>query len=172
MRYFPKRVDEKCQKDPSLGVAHGCFWKYHQAKAWAWELRLQNEIGPNFRIEEASYRGDGGDVEHRKAYLRDHALDAIATIEKEALRRRKDAPEKIIEELTIIEPGLWSTEPEACWDMETRIIKKQEYGFRLIAPDEAEARALLLKRKPQLGIVRQKLAAPRNVNPLFDATGL
>lgn len=157
MRYFPKRVDDKCQKDPSLGVAHGCFWKYQPAKAWAWELRLQHEIAPDFRIEEASYRGDGGDVEHRKAYLRDHALDAIATIEKEVLRRRKDAPGKIVNELTIIEPGLWSREPEACWDMETRIIKKQEYGFRLIAPDEPEARAKLIEGTPQKETGRRRM---------------
>jgi hypothetical protein len=51
-RYFPKRVDEKCQKDPSLAVAHGCFWKYHPAKAYAWELRLQDEIDPDFTIDE------------------------------------------------------------------------------------------------------------------------
>jgi hypothetical protein len=25
MRYWPTRVDAKCQEDPSLGVAHGCF---------------------------------------------------------------------------------------------------------------------------------------------------
>ena len=36
-----------------LGVAHGCFWKYHPARAWTWELRFQDEIGPEFRIEEA-----------------------------------------------------------------------------------------------------------------------
>jgi hypothetical protein len=54
MRYWPTRVDEKCRKDPSLGVAHGCFWAYHPARAWAWELRLQDEIGPEFRIEESS----------------------------------------------------------------------------------------------------------------------
>jgi hypothetical protein len=157
MRYFPKRVDEKCQKDPSLGVAHGCFWKYHPAKAWAWELRLQDEIAPDFRIEEASYRGDGGDVEHRAAYLRDHALEAIASIEKEVHRRRKDAPGKFIQELTILEPGLWSFEPEACWDMETRIIKKQEFGFRLIAPDEAEARAKLIAETPQKETGRRRM---------------
>lgn len=51
-RYFPKRVDEKCQKDPSLAVAHGVFWKYHPAKAYEWELRLQDEIAPNFTIDE------------------------------------------------------------------------------------------------------------------------
>jgi hypothetical protein len=157
MRYFPTRVDEKCQKDPSLGVAHGCFWKYHPAKAWAWELRLQHEIAPDFRIEEASYRGDGGDVEHRAAYLRDHALEAIASIEKEVHRRRKDAPGKLIKELTILEPGLWSSEPEACWDMETRIIKKQEFGFRLIAPDEAEARAKLIAETPQKETGRRRM---------------
>ncbi len=172
MRYFPKRVDDKCQKDASLGVAHGCFWKYHPAKAWAWELRLQNEIAPDFRVEEASYRGDGGDVEHRAAFLRDNALEAIAAIEKEALRRRKDTPGKIIREMIILESGLWSIEPEACWDMETRIIKKQEFGFRLIAPDEAEARERLLKQKTQLGVARRKLCDQQNTNSLFDTSGL
>jgi hypothetical protein len=34
-RYFPARVDHKCQTDPSLAVAHACFWKYHPAKAYA-----------------------------------------------------------------------------------------------------------------------------------------
>ncbi|HCF59314.1 MAG TPA: BREX-6 system adenine-specific DNA-methyltransferase PglX, partial [Myxococcales bacterium] len=26
-RYFPDRVDRKCHDDPSLAVAHGCFWR-------------------------------------------------------------------------------------------------------------------------------------------------
>jgi hypothetical protein len=51
-RYFPSRVDEKCQKAPSLAVAHGCFWKYHPEKAYQWELRLQDEIGPDFKLDE------------------------------------------------------------------------------------------------------------------------
>jgi hypothetical protein len=52
MRYWPTRVDERCKTDPSLGVAHGCFWRYHPPRAWSWELRLQDEIGPEFRIVE------------------------------------------------------------------------------------------------------------------------
>lgn len=52
-RYFPERVDRKCQDDPSLAVAHGCFWKYHPEKAFQWELRLQDEIGPDFVLDEA-----------------------------------------------------------------------------------------------------------------------
>jgi len=51
-RYFPNRVDEKCQKDPSLAVAHGVFWKYHPAKAYEWELRLKDEISSDFTIDE------------------------------------------------------------------------------------------------------------------------
>lgn len=51
-RYFCDRVEGKCQKDPSLAVAHGCFWKYHPAKAYEWELRLQDEIAPDFTIDE------------------------------------------------------------------------------------------------------------------------
>jgi hypothetical protein len=34
MRYWPTRVDQKCQNDPSLAVAHGCFWLYHPERAW------------------------------------------------------------------------------------------------------------------------------------------
>jgi hypothetical protein len=52
-RYFPTRVDAKCRLDPSLAVAHGCFWTYHPEKAYEWELRLQDEIGPDFTIDEA-----------------------------------------------------------------------------------------------------------------------
>jgi hypothetical protein len=51
-RYFPTRVDGKCQDDPSLAVAHGCFWRYHPAKAYQWELRLQDELRPDFTLDE------------------------------------------------------------------------------------------------------------------------
>lgn len=53
-RYFPTRVDAKCQTDPSLAVAHGVFWKYHPEKAYQWELRLQSpdELGPSFQLDE------------------------------------------------------------------------------------------------------------------------
>jgi hypothetical protein len=53
-RYFPTRVDQKCQSDPSLAVAHGVFWKYHPAKAYEWELRLQSpdELGSTFKLDE------------------------------------------------------------------------------------------------------------------------
>jgi hypothetical protein len=51
-RYFPARVDGKCQDDPSLAVAHGCFWRYHPAKAYQWELRLQDELRPDFTLDE------------------------------------------------------------------------------------------------------------------------
>jgi hypothetical protein len=51
-RYFPKRVRAKCVTDPSLAVAHKCFWELHPAKAYAWELRLQDEIRPDFTIDE------------------------------------------------------------------------------------------------------------------------
>ena len=51
-RYFPTRVRAKCHEDPSLAVAHGCFWELHPAKAYAWELRLQDEIRADFTIDE------------------------------------------------------------------------------------------------------------------------
>ena len=63
-----------------------------------------------FRIAEAPYRppnapADGGDVAHRAAYLKEHALEALATVETEVLRRRrkKKAPQ---ETLVLLESGL------------------------------------------------------------------
>jgi hypothetical protein len=84
-RYFPERVDGKCKTDPSLAVAHGCFWKYHPAKAYAWELRLQDEIRPDFLIEE------DGAKEARKAFLKAHAEEAAAIADKEKVRRERKA---------------------------------------------------------------------------------
>jgi hypothetical protein len=150
MRYWPTRVDQKCKEDPSLGVAHGCFWRYHPERAWAWELRLQDEIGPDFRIEEKPYdppglasgpTGDEGDGVHRAAFLRDHPEDALAAVEKEALRRRgRGRHAKVIREMRILEAGLWSAAAERCWELELRVSEKQGAEFRLVAPDEPEAR--------------------------------
>ena len=148
MRYWPTRVDEKCQQDPSLGVAHGCFWRYHPGRAWAWELRLQDEIGPDFRIEEVPYRpsgrdvGDEGSGPHRAAWLRDHALEAQLAVEREAVRhmgRRKNR--RNLSEMRILEEGLWSKLPDEVWEMELRLSEKQGAEFRLLAPDEPAARA-------------------------------
>lgn len=147
MRYWPTRVDEKCQDDPSLGVAHGCFWAYHPARAWAWELRLQDEIGPEFRIEEADYRGLGDDVALRAAYLAAEPDEALAAVEKEALRRRgrgKDAV--IVESMTLLEPGLWSARPAVCRAIEAKISAKQEAAFVLHAPDAPEREAVLTQQ--------------------------
>ncbi|WP_129347584.1 BREX-6 system adenine-specific DNA-methyltransferase PglX [Sorangium cellulosum] len=81
-RYFPARVEDKCQKDPSLAVAHGCFWKYHPAKAHAWELRLQDEIRPDFTLDEP------GADDLRARFLHDHPAEARA-IEAAELKRRE-----------------------------------------------------------------------------------
>ncbi|MBT9554534.1 MAG: BREX-6 system adenine-specific DNA-methyltransferase PglX [Myxococcales bacterium] len=82
-RYFPARVDAKCRVDPSLAVAHGCFWRYHPARAYAWELRLQDEIGPDFRLEEQDADA------HRAAFLKDHAQEAADLFDHEMRRREK-----------------------------------------------------------------------------------
>jgi hypothetical protein len=84
-RYFPARVREKCVKDPSLAVAHKCFWELHPAKAYAWELRLQDEIRPDFMIDEP------GSDEARARFLRDHASEARDILAKEAQRRARKA---------------------------------------------------------------------------------
>jgi len=82
-RYFPKRVEEKCQKDPSLAVAHGVFWKYHPAKAYEWELRLKDEISPDFTIDEPN------SDEYRQTFEQENSELVEDLIEKEKKRRER-----------------------------------------------------------------------------------
>ena len=162
MRYWPKRVDAKCEKDPSLAVAHGCFYKYHPARAWAWELRLQDEIGAGFRIEEQPYRGDGGHESHRTAFIADHPVDALAAVEKEALRRIRKHKRRL-GELVVLEAGLWGERPDLCWALELRVIEKQAQDFRLRAPDEPAARAAFERQHPEL--VKKRLELLEHLRP-------
>ena len=169
MRYWPRRVDQKCQRDPSLGVAHGCFWKYHPARAWAWELRLQAEIGPDFRIREAPYRGDGGDDAHRAAFLAEHPTEALAAVEKEALRRRgRGDAARLVSSMTLLETGLWTHHALECWKLELRVAEKQGADFHLLAPDEPAARAALLAAHQELAVQRDlqvALLIPKAAEP-------
>ena len=155
MRYWPTRVDEKCQADPSLAVAHGCFWRYHPARTWAWELRLQSEIGPHFRIEEKPYTpggrdvGDSGEGPHRDAWIRDHAEEALEAIETEATRRMgRGASRTIVESMTILESSLWQRFPRAIWDLEIRLSQRQGAEFRLSSPDEPASRKAYEESNP------------------------
>jgi len=177
MRYWPTRVDAKCRVDPSLGVAHGCFWRYHPARAWAWELRLQDEIGPDFRITEPPYRpggrdvGDAGDGPHRVAWLRDHADEALAAIEKEATRRMgRGAKRKPVSEMRILEFGLWTAHPDALWEMELRLAEIQGQDLRILAPDEPAARTAFEAAHPAKVEARRLFLATLEPPPAFFAT--
>ncbi len=87
-RYFPTRVRAKCHEDPSLGVAHKCFWELHPAKAYAWEQRLQDEIRSDFSIDEP-----GSDAARAK-FLDAHAQEA-ADIRANELKRRARRAAKV-----------------------------------------------------------------------------
>jgi hypothetical protein len=82
-RYFPTRVRAKCHEDPSLSVAHHCFWELHPAKAYAWELRLQDEIKPGFTIDEP-----GSDAARDK-FLSEHDREATEIYASELKRRER-----------------------------------------------------------------------------------
>ena len=92
MGYWPTRVDAKCQEDPSLAVAHGCFWKYHPERAYEWELRLQYEIEPDFTIDEE------GSNDYRTAFLAEHAERAQEIRDDEAKRREREESKKAEQE--------------------------------------------------------------------------
>ncbi len=82
-RYFPDRVGTKCQGDPSLAIAHKRFWELHAAKAYAWELRLKDEIRPDFTIDEPTSN------EARAKFLKEHDREAREILSKEIKRREK-----------------------------------------------------------------------------------
>ena len=91
-RYFPTRVEGKCKEDPSLGVAHTCFWRLHPAKAFAWELRLQDEIRPDFTIDEP------GSEEFRTRFVAERAQQAMELQAAERRRRERKAQKGAQEE--------------------------------------------------------------------------
>ncbi len=62
-------------------MAHNCFWELHPAKAYAWELRLQDEIKPEFTIDEPS--SDAA----RAKFLAEHRAEA-ARIRADEMKRR------------------------------------------------------------------------------------
>lgn len=156
MRYWPTRVDQKCQQDPSLGVAHGCFWRYHPARAFAWELRLQDEIGPDFVLHEGPYQGDGGDEVHRAAFLASQAAEALAALEKEVLRRRRKTKQPV-SSLRLLWSGLWASVPEQVWALELSLLEKQGAECLILSPDELEGRLAYTRAHPDAEARRARL---------------
>ncbi|WP_293270484.1 BREX-6 system adenine-specific DNA-methyltransferase PglX [Nannocystis sp.] len=169
MRYWPDRVDAKCKKDPSLAVAHGCFWKYHPDRAWAWELRLQDELAPDFRITESPYRQDGGDAAHRAQFLATRGPEAIGLLQTELLRRIRKH-KRPLATYTLQHTGLWSTHPEACWNLEHAVMLKQKVPFVLFADDESVARAAFNRANPDAVTRRgEQLRVLALQQSIFDA---
>ncbi len=156
MRYWPNRVDAKCQTDPSLAVAHGCFWNYHPARAWAWELRLQDELAPDFRIAESPYRGDGGDAAHRAHFLATRGAEAIRLLQAELLRRIRKH-KRPLATYTLQYTGLWSAHPESCWNLEQAVMLRQKVPFVLLADDETAGRTAFYIEHSRARGEREKL---------------
>jgi hypothetical protein len=92
-RYFPKRVADKCKKDPSLAVAHGRFWRYHPESAYGWELRLKDEIGPGFTVDEEGSDG------FRAAFEAEHPDLVEELVAKE--QKRRDAKRRKQQQLDL-----------------------------------------------------------------------
>lgn len=164
MRYWPKRVDGKCQQDPSLAVAHGCFWRYHPARAWAWWLRLLDEIGSDFRLEEPPYAPEGlvlGEPQNDwNAYVLrvvdERPDDYIKrALPKEALRRRgRGKKKKNINQLELPFEGLWPDHPDKMYAAECEVEQEQGAPFHIVTPDAEQARTLHEQKHPGLARTR------------------
>jgi hypothetical protein len=108
---------------------------------------------------------DTGDSPHRDAYLRDHPQEALDAVEKEAQRRMgRGKDRRIVAEMHILERGLWSVLPAQVWEMELRLAEKQRAEFRLLSPDEAEARAAYEEAFPER--VQERAEFLDNLEPL------
>ena len=89
-------------------------------------------------------------------------------MEKEAVRRMgRGKDRKVVKEMRILEPGLWSARPEDMWDMELRLSENQAVEFRLLAPDEPEARAAFEAAYPDKvrarDLARKSYARPKGL---------
>lgn len=85
-RYFPSRVGMRCETDFDLSVAHGCAWKRHPARAYAWELRLRHDIDAEFSFSET------GAEEARAAFLRECPQQAEQVRRMAEQRRARKRP--------------------------------------------------------------------------------
>ena len=70
-------------------------------------------------------------------------------------KKRKPLPE-----MRILETGLWTSHAAEIWDMELRLAEKQGSEFRLLAPDEPEARANFEEANPKKVVAREEFEAP------------
>ena len=74
--------------------------------------------------------------------------------------------------MRLLEQGLWSAYPREIWDMELRLAEHQGSDFRLISPDEPEARAAFMEANPELVKEREAfLTGLTMVAGLFDDNG-
>jgi len=89
----------------------------------------------------------------------------LAAIAKEVLRRRRKQKQPQ-PELRLLEPGLWTRNPDQCWRLELDLTEKQQIEFRLLAPDEPEARAAFQHDHP--GLVKQRRQLIASLSPPED----
>ncbi|MFO0605026.1 MAG: BREX-6 system adenine-specific DNA-methyltransferase PglX [Polyangiales bacterium] len=151
-RYFPTRVAEKCKDDPSLAVAHGCFWRLHPARAFAWELRLGMEIRPDFTIDEADSDAC------RARWFEAETKAALEAVEKELTRRNRkrrgaeakgdDAEEddaggakEVPPTLRVAKGALWARAPGEVFALELRWRAVLGEAFAVEEPGHEERRA-------------------------------
>ena len=92
----------------------------------------------------------------RAAYLQNNPKEALAAIEKEVLLRRRKQ-KRLQTELRLLEPGLWTSSPADCWELELGLINKQQVEFRLLSPDEPAARSAFETAHPDLVQSRKSL---------------
>lgn len=134
MKYWPTRVQQKCQQDPSLAVDHGCLWKYHPTIAWEKEIQYQHRIDCSFTIQEEDHHI------YRHQYLICNTDAAIEVIFREVLLRAKEEPEE--NEIVLNCEVLWAIAENQMRNLEDSIAEKL-YELRMKRNTDKE-----LKKEP------------------------
>jgi hypothetical protein len=132
-------------------VAHGCFWRLHPARAFAWELRLGAEIRPDFTIDEADSDAC------RTRWFAEETARALEAVEKELTRRnrkrRGDAKDDDAEDddagsakeaprtLRVAKGTLWAHAPREVFALELRWRAVLGETFAVEEPGHEEHRA-------------------------------
>ena len=82
---------------------------------------------------------------------------------------RRGKGRRTVPEMRILEEGLWSRHAADLWELELELAERQGAEFRILAPDEPEARAAFEAEHPER--VDDAQALPRVLVPPAEMFG-
>jgi hypothetical protein len=143
----PRASTRSARADPSLGVAHGCFWRYHPSARGPGSCACRTRSGPTSALRRRPTRGPdrGHDGDTARAFgLRDHPTTRWRSSRRRPLRRAASKSAGSVSELRLLETGALERAPGRVLGARAadhQAIREAGRRARVLAPDEPEARA-------------------------------